>query len=201
MKTDTPRTDSKSSDHIGFWSCATVPSDFARTLERENAELIADMVTHETALSAAMDREDELRGKLAGMEEQLAASQMLYDMASKEREALAAENQKLKDEIEKVCQQRDAWAAKCDRTHIERTEAENARLKDERENWRMSSVCRALKEENARLKDIASRLQKIASAFLGWHSDELPVEAFREITAAVIDANEILKNASPEGEG
>ena len=34
---DTPRTDAKSVDHIGFYSCATVTSDFARQLERELA--------------------------------------------------------------------------------------------------------------------------------------------------------------------
>jgi hypothetical protein len=37
MTTDTPRTDAKSVDHIGFYSCATVTSDFARQLERELA--------------------------------------------------------------------------------------------------------------------------------------------------------------------
>lgn len=36
--TDTPRTDAKAVSHIGFWSCATVPADFARGLERELAE-------------------------------------------------------------------------------------------------------------------------------------------------------------------
>lgn len=38
MNTPTPESDSKSSDHIGFWSCATVPTDFARKLERERDE-------------------------------------------------------------------------------------------------------------------------------------------------------------------
>jgi hypothetical protein len=33
--TDTPRTDEESVNHIGFYSCATVPSSFARKLERE----------------------------------------------------------------------------------------------------------------------------------------------------------------------
>jgi hypothetical protein len=32
---DTPRTDEESVNHIGFYSCATVPSSFARKLERE----------------------------------------------------------------------------------------------------------------------------------------------------------------------
>ena len=53
-------------------------------------------------------------------------------------------------------------------------------------------------EENARLLEITKRLQKIASAFLGWHSAELPVETFREITAAVLAANDILPNAQAE---
>jgi hypothetical protein len=35
MTTDTPRTDAKSVNHIGFYSCATVPSEFARQLERD----------------------------------------------------------------------------------------------------------------------------------------------------------------------
>jgi hypothetical protein len=35
MTTDTPLTDRKAVDHIGFYSCATVPASFARDLERE----------------------------------------------------------------------------------------------------------------------------------------------------------------------
>jgi hypothetical protein len=34
---DTPETDAKVSGHIGFYSCATVPAEFARKLERERA--------------------------------------------------------------------------------------------------------------------------------------------------------------------
>jgi hypothetical protein len=34
----TPETDAKASPHIGFYSCATVPADFARRLERERNE-------------------------------------------------------------------------------------------------------------------------------------------------------------------
>jgi len=32
--TDTPETDAKASPHIGFYSCATVPVELARKLER-----------------------------------------------------------------------------------------------------------------------------------------------------------------------
>jgi hypothetical protein len=35
---DTPETDEKASPHIGFFSCATVPAEFARQLERERDE-------------------------------------------------------------------------------------------------------------------------------------------------------------------
>ena len=53
----TPETDSKSSDHIGFWSCATVPTEFARKLERERDEArkrIADDLDN-TPLAALID--------------------------------------------------------------------------------------------------------------------------------------------------
>ena len=36
--TNTPETDQKASPHIGFYSCATVPAEFARKLERERDE-------------------------------------------------------------------------------------------------------------------------------------------------------------------
>ena len=35
---DTPDTDQKAVPHIGFYSCATVPAEFARKLERERNE-------------------------------------------------------------------------------------------------------------------------------------------------------------------
>jgi hypothetical protein len=35
---DTPETDAVASPHIGFYSCATVPAEFARRLERERDE-------------------------------------------------------------------------------------------------------------------------------------------------------------------
>lgn len=34
----TPEVDAEASPHIGFYSCATVPADFARRLERERDE-------------------------------------------------------------------------------------------------------------------------------------------------------------------
>lgn len=40
MSRPTPETDAKVSPCIGFYSCATVPADFARKLERERDEAI-----------------------------------------------------------------------------------------------------------------------------------------------------------------
>jgi len=39
--TNTPETDQKAVPHIGFYSCATVPAEFARKLERERDQAIA----------------------------------------------------------------------------------------------------------------------------------------------------------------
>jgi hypothetical protein len=58
--TDTPRTDAKSSDHIGFWSCATVPSDFARQIELELAHSLANQVK-------AQDEVERLKGLLSDL--------------------------------------------------------------------------------------------------------------------------------------
>ena len=38
---DTPETDAKVSGHIGFYSCATVPAELCRRMERERNEAIA----------------------------------------------------------------------------------------------------------------------------------------------------------------
>ncbi len=46
----TPETDEKASPHIGFYSCATVPAEFARQLERERDE--ARSVANELAAIA-----------------------------------------------------------------------------------------------------------------------------------------------------
>ena len=42
MNSDTPRTDDIATDIIGFYSCATVPADFARELERQLAAVEAE---------------------------------------------------------------------------------------------------------------------------------------------------------------
>ena len=74
----TPETDGKASPHIGFYSCATVPADFARRLERERDEAIRQRdetnessvfscnFYYEEKLKAERER-DEAREKLRAM--------------------------------------------------------------------------------------------------------------------------------------
>jgi hypothetical protein len=40
---DTPETDAKVSAHIGFYSCATVPAELCRRMERERDEAIRQL--------------------------------------------------------------------------------------------------------------------------------------------------------------
>ena len=72
---DTPETDAKASPHIGFYSCATVPAEFSRKLERERDEARED---RDMAQRYALDSDhaydlmvkavDEAREELANIE-------------------------------------------------------------------------------------------------------------------------------------
>lgn len=73
MKTDkmrgTPETDQKASPHIGFYSCATVPAEFARKLERERDEALAGRQAYkQLAVKHAQER-DEARDALMKIED------------------------------------------------------------------------------------------------------------------------------------
>ena len=61
MKTPTPETDARSADHIGFWSCATVPTDFARKLERERDESQIVIREQHAQIIGCYALEDQLR--------------------------------------------------------------------------------------------------------------------------------------------
>jgi hypothetical protein len=55
---DTPRTDNKAVEHIGFYSCATVPADLARNLERElnsTNERMVELKHKQASLIAAVN--------------------------------------------------------------------------------------------------------------------------------------------------
>ena len=63
MKTPTPETEARSADHIGFWSCATVPTDFARKLERERDESQRVIREQHAQVIGLYAIEDELRSE------------------------------------------------------------------------------------------------------------------------------------------
>jgi hypothetical protein len=53
---DTPETDQKAVPHIGFYSCATVPAEFARKLERERDEAREKYATEATEHMLAVNK-------------------------------------------------------------------------------------------------------------------------------------------------
>ena len=67
--TGTPETDQKAVPHIGFYSCATVPAEFARKLERERDEALAGRQAYkQLAVKHAQER-DEAREALMKIED------------------------------------------------------------------------------------------------------------------------------------
>jgi hypothetical protein len=58
---DTPDTDERAVPHIGFYSCATVPAEFARKLERERDEAREERENSRQSLAFALEELDEAR--------------------------------------------------------------------------------------------------------------------------------------------
>lgn len=73
---DTPETDSKASEIIGFFSCATVPADFARDLERQRDKAIHGASVNYNFTQEARCERDQARELLRLTEE---FSQLLCD--------------------------------------------------------------------------------------------------------------------------
>ena len=71
MTTPTPRTDAKAVAITGFYSCATVPADFARQLERELLTARDDAFNLVNELSKAGAEVERLRAELAKLKELL----------------------------------------------------------------------------------------------------------------------------------
>ena len=61
--------------------------------------------------------------------------------------------------------------------------------------WLPLGIFEELERDNAKLLGSVERLQKIASAFLGWHSDVINSGQRGEIVEAILAANHILANA------
>ena len=108
---DTPETDAKVSGHIGFYSCATVPAEFARKLERERDEArealkhIAEYGTEEinTAvdlrhkLATALVERDEARGDLENMQDQRDLALKVIKRLERERDEAREALMKIED--------------------------------------------------------------------------------------------------------
>jgi hypothetical protein len=83
---DTPETDAKVSAHIGFYSCATVPAELCRKLERERDEArsslkyITEYGTEE--INAAVELRQKLAQALVERDEVREVAEQLYDAAA-----------------------------------------------------------------------------------------------------------------------
>jgi hypothetical protein len=61
---DTPETDAKASPHIGFYSCATVPAELCRRLERERDEAREERDILKLAAQREAEHHDRMVGEL-----------------------------------------------------------------------------------------------------------------------------------------
>jgi hypothetical protein len=127
----------------------------------KDAKTLADRVRQDHKTGGTIDS---LRAKLAGMEEELACSCNAEELRQirAERDEALIELQKVHMELSRLtncCTTGRNWSQMLTVLQIQNTKdydtlaAENARLREERENWRASSVCRELKEENVRLRE------------------------------------------------
>lgn len=71
----TPITDKYGVDHIGFYTCATVPANICAGLEETNGKLRA-------ALSASMNKLDDLAAKLAALRDTLPTESPLLKLTA-----------------------------------------------------------------------------------------------------------------------
>ena len=125
---NTPETDQKAVPHIGFYSCATVPAEFARKLERDRDEARAGRHAYkELAFKHAQERDEArvdaaaLADKLSGLElrstDELARLEQERNEARGDRDTIQTELEMWRDgnilhevhrnELEKVEQERD----------------------------------------------------------------------------------------------
>jgi len=95
---ETPETDKKASPHIGFFSCATVPAEFSRKLERERDEARAqakklegayeDATNYYARWSELIEERDEARAALEYIAHAGLPARQLEDCARKALEEM-----------------------------------------------------------------------------------------------------------------
>jgi len=153
---DTPETDAKASPHIGFYSCATVPANFARALERERDEArqqYDDLATeHVLAVNKlAEERDAALMDRASGDIATMTINH--YERLIKERDEARADAARIADILSGL--------------ELRSTE-ELARLEQERNEARA----------------VADELASVAAHCLGWHEHE-SADAAIKIAAAL----------------
>ena len=115
---DTPRTDAKSVDHIGFYSCATVTSDFARQLERE--------------LAVSLENQCKAQAEVERLNNTLENTRISRATIIEDRNLLDQELAASKAEVERLKKELDAWdygtRAKREQEARKKAEAEVERL-------------------------------------------------------------------------
>jgi hypothetical protein len=100
--TGTPETDQKAVPHIGFYSCATVPAEFARKLERERDEArnkMADALQEVDLRTLDFERmkkeRDEAREAFVIATDQVVLAQSKLRETDKERQAFVIAQQEV----------------------------------------------------------------------------------------------------------
>lgn len=79
LQKNTPETDAKASPHIGFYSCATVPAEFARKLERERDKAREDATNFYAKIGELECERDEARREVDRYREEKDLSPMSWD--------------------------------------------------------------------------------------------------------------------------
>ena len=131
MKTETnntPRTDKKAVSHIGFYTCATVPADFARDLEREIAKLNHQLLKTESDLMQSQDINSFLDTE--------------FRIACKQKEKAEAEVARLMELLNRaieICEHRDCTSS------VSELQDEIQKLKTQT-HYHHESYCRKCKE-------------------------------------------------------
>jgi len=168
---DTPETDAKVSGHIGFYSCATVPAELCRRMERERDESQATLTDIHRWIE---------RNHPDGFIDSLSFSQNLervtdrwyerFDKLERERDEARVERDKVKDELMEwrpLC----LWGGTPEYIHqfikgqqarIHQTQNIETQLKEARESCEM--WINLLREAREKIKRQAGRIRELEGA-------------------------------------
>lgn len=115
----TPETDAEVKDFDAPW-LYYVNADFARKLERERDEAREELQQWKM-LCAWGGTPEHIDQFIKGQQSRIHQAQDIEETCEqleRERDEAREQLQAMRDELEKVCQQRDAWAMRCDKLGI-----------------------------------------------------------------------------------